>query len=124
MNTSAQRLLVLVGAPVAALSVWALAVPLGGVDLAVRSGDGTRTVGPVPVVTASLLAALAGVILLAVLDRRSTRPRRVWTMVALGVLPTSFVGPLDSAAGVTAALVLILMHLVVGTVVIAGLARR
>lgn len=125
MNTSLRRFLVVViGAPVAALVVWALAVPLAGTALTVRTGGATQTVGPVSVVVASLLAGLAGWALLAVLERSVRRSGRVWTIVALVVCVLSLLGPLGSAAGAAATLVLVLLHLVVGAVLIPGLARR
>ncbi|MFI6743052.1 DUF6069 family protein [Nonomuraea sp. NPDC050451] len=125
MNTSLRRLLLTaIGAPAAALAVWALAVPLAGTALTVRTGGGTQTVGPVSVVVASLVAGLAGWALLAVLERRAARPGRSWTITALVVLVLSLSGPLGSAVGAAATLVLILLHLVVGAVLVAGLARR
>ncbi|MEV4019802.1 DUF6069 family protein [Nonomuraea angiospora] len=125
MNTSLRRLLLtLIGAPAAALAVWALAVPLAGAALTVRTGGGTQTVGPVSVIVASLVAGLAGWALLAVLERRTARPGRVWTITALVVLVLSLAGPLGSAVGLAATLVLTLLHLVVGAVLVAGLARR
>ncbi|MET7335830.1 DUF6069 family protein [Nonomuraea sp. NPDC005650] len=125
MNTSLRRpLLTLVGAPAAALAVWALAVPLAGTILTVRMGAGTQTVGPVSVVVASLVAGLAGWALLAALERWAPRPGRVWTITALVVLALSLTGPLGSAVGAAATLVLVLLHLVVGAVLVPGLARR
>ncbi|WP_433190592.1 DUF6069 family protein [Actinoallomurus sp. CA-150999] len=125
MNTSINRLLLTAfGAPAAALVVWALAVPLAGTTLTVRAGGGTSTVGPVPVAVASLLAGLAGWALLAVLERSATRPRRIWTITAVAVLVLSLTGPLTGATGAGTALVLVLLHLVVGTVLVLGLARR
>ncbi|MFF4621710.1 DUF6069 family protein [Nonomuraea jabiensis] len=124
MNTSLRRLLLtVIGAPAAALAVWALAVPLAGAVLTVRTGGGTQTVGPVSVIVASLVAGLAGWALLAVLERRAARPGRVWTITALVVLVLSLSGPLASAVGLAATLVLMLLHLVVGAVLVAGLAR-
>ncbi|TDD53228.1 hypothetical protein E1286_07320 [Nonomuraea terrae] len=83
MNTSLRRLLLtLIGAPAAALAVWALAVPVAGTALTVRAGGGTQPVGPVSVVMASLLAGPAGWALLTVLERFSSRPGRVWTVAA------------------------------------------
>ncbi|MGV9384094.1 DUF6069 family protein [Nonomuraea sp. NPDC003707] len=125
MNTSLRRLLLtVIGAPAAALAVWALAVPLSGAALTVRAGGGTQTVGPVSVIVASLVAGLAGWALLAVLERRAARPGRVWTITALVVLVLSLFGPLGSAVGLATTLVLMLLHLVVGAVIVAGLARR
>ncbi|MCO5998930.1 DUF6069 family protein [Actinoallomurus rhizosphaericola] len=125
MNTSLRRLLLTVaGAPAAALAVWAVAVPLAGATLTVRTGGGTRTVGPASVVAASLLAGLAAWALLAVLERSAARPGRIWTITALAALALSLTGPLGSATGVAAALVLTVLHLVTGAVLVLGLVRR
>ncbi|MFD8559583.1 DUF6069 family protein [Streptosporangium canum] len=125
MNTSAKRiLLTVVGAPAAALAVWALAVPVAGTTLTVRMGAGTQPVGPGSVLVVSLLVGLAGWALLAVLERFASRPGRIWTIVALAVLVLSLFGPLGSAVGIATMLVLVLMHLVVGTVLVLGLARQ
>ena len=125
MNTSVRRLLLtVIGVPAAALAVWALAVPLAGITLTVRMGDGTQTVGPVLIAVVSLLAGLAGWALLAVLERWAPRPGRIWTIIALVVLALSLLGPLGSAIGVGATLVLVLLHLVVGAVLVPVLVRR
>ncbi|WP_329239504.1 DUF6069 family protein [Actinoallomurus sp. NBC_01490] len=125
MNTSVRRLfLTVIGAPAAALAVWALAVPLAGTTLTVRAGGGERTVGPVSVVPASLLAGLAAWALLAVLERSATRPGRTWTIIALAVLVLSLTGPLGGEAGAATTLVLVLLHLTVAAVLVAGLVRR
>jgi hypothetical protein len=125
MNTSAKRiLLTVVGAPAAALAVWALAVPVAGNTLTVRMGTGTQPVEPGSVLVVSLLVGLAGWALLAVLERFASRPGRIWTIVALAVLVLSLLGPLGSAVGIATMLVLLLMHLAVGIVLVPGLARR
>lgn len=114
------RPLSVAGAVVATLAVWLVAVPLAGVDLTARTGSGTTTVGPVPIVLATVLAGLAGWGLLAVLERRSSRPAAVWTTVAVAVLALSMLGPLG---GVTlgAKLTLAALHLAAGAVLILGL---
>ncbi len=119
-----KRLLTVIGAAAAALAVWALAVPVAGTDLSARMGAGPQPVGPVMVVLASLAAGLAGWALLAVLERFTAKARRIWTITALAVLALSLTGPLGSATGTAATLVLLLMHLVVGSVVVLGLTRR
>ncbi|TDD11765.1 hypothetical protein E1292_04440 [Nonomuraea deserti] len=125
MNISVRRLLLtVIGAPAAAMSVWAVAVPVAGTALTVRTGAATQQVGPVAIVVASIVAGLAGWGLLAVLERFVSRPGRVWAIVALAVLALSLFGPVGSAVGAAATLVLILLHLVVGTVLVPGLARR
>ncbi|TDD19183.1 DUF6069 family protein [Nonomuraea diastatica] len=124
VNTSARRPLTVIGASAAALACWVLAVPVAGIALTVRTGGGTQQVGPAAVVVASLLAGLAGWALLAALERFASRAGRFWTIVALVVLALSLLGPLGSAADATARLVLVLLHLIVGAVLIPGLARR
>ncbi|WP_433221459.1 DUF6069 family protein [Microtetraspora malaysiensis] len=125
MNTSVKRLLLtVIGAPAAALAVWALAVPVAGTTLTARMGDGTQLVGPVLVVVTSLLAGLAGWGLLAVLERFASQPGRTWTIVALIVLALSLFGPIGNAVGIAATLVLLLLHLVVGAALVLGLPRR
>lgn len=125
MNTSLRRLLLtVVSTPAVALAVWALAVPLAGADLTVRMDGGTQTVGPVLVAVVSILAGLAGWGLLAALERRAARPARTWRIIALAVLAASLLGPLGSAVGAAATLVLLLLHLVVGGVLVIWLVRR
>ncbi|MEV4075607.1 DUF6069 family protein [Nonomuraea fuscirosea] len=119
-----RRLFAVMGAAVAAVAVWVLAVPVGGIELTVWMGAGTQPVGPVAVVLASLAAGLAGWALLAVLERVTAKAGRIWTITALAVLALSLTGPLGSATGSAATLVLLLMHLVVGSVVVLGLTRR
>lgn len=125
VNTSTNRIaLTVVGAPVTALVVWTVAVPLAGATLAVRMGGGTQTVGPLSVVATSLVAALAGSLLLMVLERRTARPDRVWRVITLAVLVLSLAGPLGSGAGAAAVLTLPLLHLIVGAMLVAMPARR
>ncbi|TDE51527.1 hypothetical protein E1295_18155 [Nonomuraea mesophila] len=123
-KTALRRPLTVVGASAAALAAWVLAVPVAGIELTARMGAGVDQVGPAAVVVASLLAGLAGWALLAVLERFTARGGRIWTVVALTVLGLSLLGPLGSAVGTAATVVLLLLHLVVGAVLVPGLARR
>ncbi len=118
-----QRLLAVLAAPVAALIVWLLAVPVLGADLVVKSGDTLQEVVAPMVVLVALVAALAGWGLLAVLERITARARLVWTVVTLVFLALSLLGPLGSAANSFARTTLVCMHLVVGAVVILLLRR-
>jgi hypothetical protein len=92
--------------------VWALA-RAADVDLVVRSGGGTSTVGWASVLVASALATLAGLALLEALERRQARGRQVWTGVAIGVFLASLVAGPAAATGVAAGLTLAAMHAVV-----------
>ena len=71
---------------------------------------------------AALVAGLLGWLLLAGLDRRAARARTAWTAVALLVLAVSLALPLAAATTTSAAVGLVVLHLVVGAVVIPGLA--
>ena len=71
----------------------------------------------------ALIAGLLGWLLLAGLDRRTPRPRAVWAGAALVVLAVSLALPLAAATTTSAASGLIVLHLVVGAVVIPGMAH-
>ena len=116
----ARRALVVVGTAVAALAVWALEDPIGGVDLAVRSGGSVRHVGAGAVVGTALVVALVGWALLARLERRAKRPHRTWAIIASIVFSISLLGP---TGGVDAGsqLGLAALHIVVAAAVAAGL---
>lgn len=116
------RAAAVVAAVAAALAVWVIAVPLLGVDLQVAPGSGEpQAVGVANVVVSGLVGGLAAWGSLAVLERLTTRPRRIWTVVAVAVLALSLMGP---QAGTTAATTttLVAMHLAVGAVLIPVLA--
>jgi Family of unknown function (DUF6069) len=115
------------GATVAAAAVvgvlgWVAAHMLLGIDLVVETAGGVRDVGAASVVLAAVAAGLGGWLLLVVLERTTTRPRTVWTLVALGVLLASLTGPPAAVSG-EATGVLMALHLLVGGVVVAGLRR-
>jgi len=101
------------GACAAAVAVWLLAVPLGGVELVDASG---HDIGIVAVVLVSLLAGAAGFGLLALLTRRRDRSR-TWTVIAGAVLAVSLLGPV-SAATTAALLTMLCLHVLVGGIVI------
>lgn len=101
-------------------AVWAVAVPVAGVDLVVRSGE-LMHVGPVAVLLMAAGASAVGLGLLALLERLLARGRMIWLIVAGLVLAISLTGPLG-AVGAGAMVTLLCMHLVVGGVLIAGVA--
>ncbi len=106
----------------AAALVW-VGGTVAGVDVAVRSGSGTREVGLVSVVVTALVVAVAAAGLLRLLERRTAGALRVWTGIALVVWVVSFAGP-AGASSLSAGLILAALHLVVGAVVIVGLRLR
>lgn len=118
-TTSTARLrscaLAMAAATLAPLAVWLISVPLARAALAVRPGGGAaQTVSAGAVLAVALVASGAGWVLLAVLERRTARARRLWTGIALAVLLLSLAGPLTAAVTATTAVVLVLMHLAVG----------
>ncbi len=114
-----RRALAAVTAPAAAAAVWALEVPAAGARLDVHFGPSiTQVVGVGPVVGAAVLAGLAGWASLEILERLSTRPRRTWSALAVGVLVASLALPLTTAATATAMAALVGLHLAVGAAVI------
>ncbi len=114
-----RRIGTVVLAPAAALSAWAF-TQLIGVDLVVSAGDGT--VGPVDVAAAALVGALAGWIVVRLLERRSRQPLRLWAFSGSTALAFSIVGPAWFADGASA-VALMSLHVVTAVVVITGFAR-
>ena len=118
--TRADTTVVLLAAGGAA-ALWSVARG-AGIDLVVNSGDGTSHVNVVSVVVTSLVVAIAGAALLGLFERRTANGRRTWTIVAVAVWMVSLAGPL-SAARLSAGLVLLSLHVLVGGVVVLGLRR-
>ena len=113
-----RRIATVVLAPMVALGTWAL-FRLAGIDLVVSAG--TDTVGPVDVLAAALAGAIAGWIVVGVLERYSRRPRARWPFVGSTALAVSIIGPTWLADGASA-VALIALHFVTAVVVIIGFA--
>jgi hypothetical protein len=123
VRRSRARALAAAAAAAAAAIAWAVEVPLLGVRLTVRFGAmAPQTVVAGQVAGAALVAGLLGWLLLAALDRRAARARAVWTATALLVLAVSLALPLAAATTTSAAVGLIVLHLVTGAVVVSGMA--
>ena len=122
-RSSRRRRLSAVGAATAAaIGAWIIISPVAGVDLRVGSEPDIRTVGLGAVVTAALLAALAGWVVLAALERWSAHPRRNWLAAVAAGLVLSLAGPLTAAAGTASALGLGALHVVTAATLAAVLA--
>jgi len=113
-----RRLRVIVLAPAAALLTWAV-VRLAGVDLVLKDGG---TVGAVNVFAAAVAGALAGWLVVRLLERHTRNPRSWWSFVGSAALAVSIIGPSHLADGASAA-ALITLHFVTAVVVITGFAR-
>jgi hypothetical protein len=108
-------------AMLAASVIWTCAT-IGGMHLEVHSGSGTSEVSLVAVVVTAMLATILAASLLRLLQRRTARGLKVWTITAVVVWALSFLGPLSATTPGTGA-VLASMHLVVGAVIVLGLRR-
>ena len=106
------------------MAVWIIAVPLLGLHLGVRFGNGSpQSVGVDFVVGATLIASLLGWGLLAMLERRSSRARTTWTVLAVAVLLVSLSLPLSAGTTASTKAVLAVMHVAAAAVLIPGLRR-
>lgn len=113
-----RRIGTVVLAPAAALITWGF-IRLLGIDLVVAAGSGT--VGPVDVFGAALVGALAGWLVVRLLERFSRHPRPWWVFVGSTTLAVSMIGPSYLADGASA-VALITLHVVTAVVVISGFA--
>jgi hypothetical protein len=111
-----------VAAVLAAIGVWAVSVPVAGIDLTVGAGPQARTIGPASVAVTALLAGAVGWALLAFLQGRTRRGTRTWRITAWTVLGLSLLGPLSMGAAGGTLVSLIVMHVAVGVTLIVGLA--
>jgi Family of unknown function (DUF6069) len=118
------RVLSVAGATLAAVGVWVVAVLVFGAHLLVRFGTGApQTVGIDFVVGASLTASLCAWGFLALLERRTSRARTIWTAVAVVVLFASLSLPLTAGIAVSTRAALALMHVAAAAVLIPSLRR-
>jgi hypothetical protein len=121
------RALAVIAAALAALAVWLVTDPLLGIDLIGTTRPGSQelmSITPALVAGTSLVVALAGWALLALLERFTARARTIWTAIAALFALLSLAGPLSILASTSAAnaLALALMHLAVAAVLIPMLA--
>jgi hypothetical protein len=138
------RALCVAGGALAAAIAWAVEVPLLGIHLTIRFGNGrfgprpfgpghfgpgpfsagpVQTISVGQIVGISLAAALLGWLLLTILERHTSRARLIWTSTALVALAVSLSLPLAAATTTAAAAGLVLLHLTVGAAVIPAMAR-
>ncbi len=118
------RALGVVGAVAAAVAVWAIAVPLLGVELLVRFGTGApESVGIAYVLGASVIGSLAGWALLVLLERRTSRARTIWTAIAVVAVLLSLSLPLYAGVSTSTKITLAVMHAGVAAVLIPVMRR-
>jgi Family of unknown function (DUF6069) len=118
------RALCAAGGALAAALAWIVEVPLLGIHLNVRFGTGhIQTIAIGQIIGVTVAASLLGWLLLALLERRTSQTRRLWTIVALAALAASLALPLAVATTTSAVAGLIVMHVTVGAVVIPAMAH-
>ena len=118
------RVLGVIGAAIAAAAVWAIAVPLFGVQLQVQFGNGAlQGVGIATVLISSLLGSLVGWGVLALLEQRTARARAIWTGLATAGVLASLSLPLIAGSTISTKATLAVMHLAVGAVLIPAMRR-
>ena len=99
-------------------------MPVLGVHLMTRFGNqDAQTVGLGLVLTAGLVGSLAGLGLLVVLEKVTSRAVTIWTAVAVVVLLASLSLPLVAGTTTSAKVALALMHVAVASVLIATFRR-
>ena len=121
------RLTAVAAAMASALAIWVIAELGLGIDLRAPAFDGSAETLPIrvqDVLLVSALLSLAGWGFIAVLERLTARAPRLWLVIAVAALLLSLGTPL-AGAGVTLAdrVVLMLMHLAVGSVLMPALYR-
>jgi len=117
------RLGAVVGSVAASVLVWVIA-SLVGADLRVVSPvAGTMTIDAALVIATSLPLAVAAWGVLVLVERRSARPRTVWTVVSVSVLALSLPPLAFLEATIATKGVLALMHLATGLVLVLAFRR-
>lgn len=122
-HTTRLRALGVAGAVLAPVIVWAIAVPLIGVDLraVIDPGAPAQPIGPTSILPVALVVSLLGWALLALLETRTARARTIWTATACAVLVVSLAGPLVGGATPAATLTLIAAHAALAAALIPAL---
>ncbi len=118
------RALCAAGGALAAALAWIVEVPVLGIHLNFRFGAGhLQTIAAGQVIGVTVAASLLGWLLLALLERRTSHARLLWTAIALAAVAASLALPLAVATTTSAAAGLIVMHLTVGAAVIPAMAH-
>lgn len=110
-------------AGLAAVLAWVVAVPIAGLQLDVVTGGHPQTVSMGACIFGGIVGGLMGWGTLALLERFTGSPRRIWTIVALVALALSLTSPVTAATSPSTAVTLVLLHLLVGAIIIPVLPR-
>ena len=121
------RLLAIAAAVACALAIWVIAESVFGIDLRAPAFGGSAETLPVQahdVLLVSGLLSFAGWGCMAVLERLTPKARQLWLVLSVTALVLSLATPF-AGSGVSLAnrIVLMLMHVAVGSVIISLLYR-
>ncbi|WP_328891823.1 DUF6069 family protein [Streptomyces sp. NBC_00316] len=118
------RIVYPLAATAAAVIVWLITHSALDIDLKAKAAGGDiQEIGLPMVIVVTLLVGFAAWGVVAVLDRKSSSARTLWTVIASVVFVVSLLGPAGSGQGGSAKVALLCMHLVVALVLIPGFAR-
>jgi len=123
-NRVGARALAVATTVAAAALVWLVGEPLLGNDLVVEQpGQAPLDLSLASFVIITLGASLAGWAVLALLEKMTRYGRRIWTGLAVAVVLVSFLPFLSAQMTTGSAVVLGVVHLVVGAVLVPLLLR-
>ncbi len=115
------RLTTIAVAAALGLAIWLIAAIALRVPMVVETPAVTQTVGPVTVLTATLIPGAAAWGLLAILERRGAGGVRAWRITAWIVFALSLLGPITAVAPAPTKAALLTMHTLVGITLLVGL---
>jgi hypothetical protein len=117
------RVVAIAVAAAATALAW-LSGRLAHVDYIVNTPIGTRQITLALSVAATVVAGIAGWAVIAVLERYTASPKRVWIALTLVVLVLSIVPVFRTTANLATQLMLSALHCVAAAVLIPGLLQR
>jgi Family of unknown function (DUF6069) len=95
-----------------------------GVDYVVETPFGAREVTLVATAAATIVAALVGWFVVALLERFTTAARRIWLALGIGVLVASVIPVLAAPGNTGSQVTLTVLHCVAALVLVPGLYPR
>ena len=113
----------LVAASVANAIVYFIASALGAIPETVLVGPTSQPITLLPVVSATMMGAVAGIVVYAGLLRFTQQPKRIFRIMAAVVLLVAIAPTLTLGAPATMVIALNVMHVVAGVIIVVLLTR-
>ncbi|HWD53768.1 MAG TPA: DUF6069 family protein [Acidimicrobiales bacterium] len=111
----------------ASVGILAATVTTAGAAVLRAAGVPLAVHGKIPLAgfaQVTLIAAVIGGVLLAVLNRRSGAPRQRFVQIAIGLCVLSFVAPVAFADTISSKFCLVALHVVAAAIIVPVIARR